>query len=104
MDEQESRNPDLPLEATTRNADIKDSDTGVDDEDGLIHLTLYESRRSGGGIEAEADLPTGTDAVASFTGAAVPRQDHEFVCCSCFLVKDRNQLADVSSELCRDCA
>jgi hypothetical protein len=34
----------------------------------------------------------------------LPKQDDEFVCNSCFLVKNANQLANKKKGLCRDCA
>ena len=34
----------------------------------------------------------------------LPKQDGEFVCNSCFLVKNANQLANKKKGLCRDCA
>ncbi|NNN22395.1 MAG: DUF4193 family protein [Acidimicrobiales bacterium] len=33
----------------------------------------------------------------------LPKQDDEFVCQSCFLVKNLNQLADKKNHICRDC-
>ena len=33
----------------------------------------------------------------------LPKQSDEFVCSSCFLVKNTNQLADKKKGLCRDC-
>ena len=33
----------------------------------------------------------------------LPKQPGEFVCQSCFLVKNRSQLADEERQLCRDC-
>ena len=33
----------------------------------------------------------------------LPKQDDEFVCQSCFLVKNLNQLADKKNQICRDC-
>ena len=34
----------------------------------------------------------------------VPKQENEFTCRNCFLVKHRSQLADKKKMLCRDCA
>ena len=37
------------------------------------------------------------------TERVLPKQSDEFVCASCFLVKNTNQLADKKKGLCRDC-
>ncbi|MGA2037099.1 MAG: DUF4193 family protein [Acidimicrobiales bacterium] len=42
---------------------------------------------------------------AQYDGSEIsPCRDDEFVCCSCFLVRKRAQLADPSSGICRDCS
>jgi len=52
--------------------------------------------------EDEDDEPDGEDRGDSAT-RVLPKQPGEFVCQSCFLVKNQSQLADPERELCRDC-
>src|SRR5579875_3288145 len=52
--------------------------------------------------EDDDDEPDGDDRGDSAT-RVLPKQPGEFVCQSCFLVKNQSQLADPERELCRDC-
>lgn len=54
-------------------------------------------------FETDLDLP-GLDLIDEEVSVRVlPKQDDEFTCTSCFLVKHRSQLVDVKRVVCRDC-
>lgn len=53
--------------------------------------------------EDEEDDATDPDDRADGTARVLPKQPGEFVCQSCFLVKNQTQLADKKKMLCRDC-
>ena len=83
---------------------IEDDDDVVDDSD--VELALDE-------VLAETILrtsvPEDDDEVSDpelgvdVTEAILPKQDDEFRCSSCRLLKKTSQLADTSHMLCRDC-
>jgi hypothetical protein len=78
-------------------------------EASLEELLAKKSRRqeeSEEPAEEEAMLnPEAEDRVAtSLPGKVTPKQETEFVCKSCFLVKHQSQLADPKRMLCKDCA
>ena len=54
--------------------------------------------------EEEEEVPTrNTEKPAEGPNRVTPRQPGEFVCTSCFLVKQNTQLADPANDLCDDC-
>jgi hypothetical protein len=75
-----------PAEASLEELLAKRTDVvaGDEDEDTLLDLSREER-------------------MESLTFRAVPKQANEFVCASCFLVKNLSQLADPVKNLCRDC-
>ena len=52
-------------------------------------------------LELSHDEQAGTDALVV---KALPKQENEFTCRSCFLVKHQSQLANRRKSICRDCA
>ena len=44
------------------------------------------------------------DAMGSLSVPVHPKRDDEFVCRSCYLVKNRSQLVDPARQVCLDCA
>lgn len=54
--------------------------------------------------ESVLDLVTGEDRAENLSVKALPQQQNEFICKSCFLVKHKSQLADRKRMYCRDCA
>jgi hypothetical protein len=54
--------------------------------------------------DEEEEVPTRTtEKPKEGPNRVTPRQPGEFVCTSCFLVKQRTQLADAANDLCDDC-
>ena len=82
--------------------DDEDVHLGDDEVEASLDIILKEKLvvedevdEDGGVIEVD-DRGDGTESVQ-------PRQPDEFVCKSCFLVKNPNQLADAAKGYCRDC-
>jgi hypothetical protein len=71
---------DALLQERTASATLEDEDDELEDEEG--------------DVDERGDGAT----------RIVPRRPGEFLCSSCFLVLPRNQLADATRMLCRDCA
>jgi hypothetical protein len=53
--------------------------------------------------EDDDEAPVETDPTVDATEAILPKQDDEFRCKSCRLLKKTSQLADRGQMLCRDC-
>ncbi len=53
--------------------------------------------------EDDDEIPLEIDPTLETTEAILPKQDDEFRCKSCRLLKKTSQLADKSNMLCRDC-
>lgn len=89
--------------------DREEAQPGEGQEASLEELLAKKSQRqeeSEDAAEEEAMLnPEAEDRVAtSLPGKVTPKQETEFVCKSCFLVKHQSQLADPKRVLCKDCA
>lgn len=69
---------------------------------------LLAKRADEKGEEAEEesilDLERDDEKSESLATKVLPKQQDEFVCKNCFLVKHRSQLADKKRMYCRDCA
>lgn len=86
--------------------EIEDDDDELDDDDVEASLDVILKERLVVADEAEdEDDAEPTDAEDRADGATrvLPKQPGEFVCQSCFLVKNQSQLADRRRKLCRDC-
>lgn len=54
-------------------------------------------------IDDDDDGPIDTEALVDPFESILPKQDDEFRCSSCRLLKKQSQLADPAKNLCRDC-
>ena len=82
-------------------SDEEDEEDDEDDVEASLDVILKE--RLVVEEEAEEEDDSDGDARAESGEKVLPRQPGEFVCQSCFLVKNRSQLADRKRGLCRDC-
>lgn len=100
---------DLEDEEAALQTDDEDEDS---DEASLEELLAQRasSRRGADDVEEEDDIMSlssekDTPAVTALPSKVIPIKDQqEFVCKSCYLVKARSQLADPERMYCRDCA
>jgi len=53
--------------------------------------------------EGDEDVPVEPEEKGEATDSVLPKQDDEFRCSSCRLLKKTSQLADRPKSLCRDC-
>ena len=84
----------------------------ADDEDDLsldqdvelaLDEVLAETMRLTTEIEDDEDTAPDVDDKSDPTETILPKQDDEFRCSSCRLLKKMSQMADKSKNLCRDC-
>ncbi|MGA7836036.1 MAG: DUF4193 family protein [Acidimicrobiales bacterium] len=83
----------------------EDDDDVVDDADVELALdeVLAETILRTSVPEDDDEAPLEVDPTLDVTEAILPKQDDEFRCKSCRLLKKTSQLADKSRMLCRDC-
>jgi hypothetical protein len=83
----------------------EDDDDVVDDADVELALdeVLAETILRTSVPEDDDEAPLEVDPTLDVTEAILPKQDDEFRCKSCRLLKKTSQLADKSAMLCRDC-
>ena len=83
----------------------EDDDDVVDDADVELALdeVLAETILRTSVPEDDDEAPLEVDTTLKATEAILPKQDDEFRCKSCRLLKKTSQLADKTSMLCRDC-
>jgi hypothetical protein len=84
---------------------VEDDDDVVDDADIEMALdeVLAETILRTSVPEDDDEAPVETDPTVDATEAILPKQDDEFRCKSCRLLKKTSQLADRGQMLCRDC-
>jgi hypothetical protein len=84
---------------------VEDDDDVVDDADVELALdeVLAETILRTSVPEDDDEAPIEVDTSLDTTEALLPKQDDEFRCKSCRLLKKTSQLADKASVLCRDC-
>jgi hypothetical protein len=84
---------------------VDDDDDVVDDADVELALdeVLAETILRTSVPEDDDEAPLEIDPTLDTTEAILPKQDDEFRCKSCRLLKKTSQLADKSAMLCRDC-
>jgi len=84
---------------------VEDDDDVVDDADVELALdeVLAETILRTSVPEDDDEAPLEVDLTLDTTEAILPKQDDEFRCKSCRLLKKTSQLADKVSWLCRDC-
>ncbi|HWD96597.1 MAG TPA: DUF4193 family protein [Acidimicrobiales bacterium] len=83
----------------------EDDDDVVDDADVELALdeVLAETILRTSVPEDDDEAPLEVDPTLDATEAILPKQDDEFRCKSCRLLKKTSQLANKSAMLCRDC-
>jgi hypothetical protein len=83
----------------------EDDDDVVDDADVELALdeVLAETILRTSVPEDDDEAPIEVDPTLDTTEAILPKQDDEFRCKSCRLLKKTSQLADKANTLCRDC-
>jgi Domain of unknown function (DUF4193) len=91
-------------ESDDEDDDVVDLDEELhpDDVEEALDVVLRE-RTAAAGLEDEEDEEAEPDDRGEGGTKIVPRKPGEFLCSSCFLVLPRNQLADETQMLCRDC-
>jgi len=84
---------------------IPDDDDVADDADVELALdeVLAETIRRSSTPEEDDEAPGEIDPLVDPAETILPKQDDEFRCASCRLLKKTTQLADRSKMLCRDC-
>ncbi len=84
---------------------LVDDDDLADDADVELALdeVLAETIRRTTTPEDDDEGPIDVDPLADPFETILPKQDDEFRCASCRLLKKMSQLADVDKNLCRDC-
>ena len=84
---------------------VDDDDDVVDDADVELALdeVLAETILRTSVPEDDDEAPLEIDPTLDTTEAILPKQDDEFRCKSCRLLKKTSQLADRPAMLCRDC-
>ncbi|MHB1208629.1 MAG: DUF4193 family protein [Acidimicrobiales bacterium] len=91
---------DVPVDVVV----VEDDDV-LDDADVELALdeVLAETIRRTSTPEDDDEAPGEVDVLADPMETILPKQDDEFRCNSCRLLKKMSQLADKSHGLCRDC-
>jgi hypothetical protein len=104
-DEDEDVAIELDEDETPVEAIVVDDEDIADDADVELALdeVLAETIRRTTTPEDDDDLVGDVDPTAELVEAILPKQDDEFRCSSCRLLKKTSQLADGSKMLCRDC-
>lgn len=84
---------------------VVDDDDVIDDADVELALdeVLAETILRTTVIDDDEDGPVDVDPTLESSEAILPKQDDEFRCKSCRLLKKTSQLADKAHMLCRDC-
>jgi len=82
-----------------------DEDDVIDDADVELALdeVLAETIRRTSTPDDDDETPIDNDPLVDPLEAILPKQDDEFRCKSCRLLKKMSQLADPAKTLCRDC-
>ncbi len=93
----------------TQDYDVR-KPTSIEAEDSLDELITRKPEQPVGVAEDEDDLAfemelAGSEEVADeLSIKPVPKQENEFTCSRCFLVKHKSQLANARKKECKDCA
>lgn len=87
-----------PLD-NTHTEEEEDEESGTEDVEEALDMILRSRVTSEDDDTVDNDEDVDDDTLAQ----VVPRQPDEFVCQSCFLLKNASQLADPKHGLCKDC-
>jgi hypothetical protein len=90
--------------ATAQRSTEEEDDEIPDADDVEASLDVILKERLVVEDEPEDEEAVEVDERGEATERVLPKQADEFVCNSCFLVKNTSQLADKKKGLCRDCA
>jgi hypothetical protein len=95
----------VEVEVVAEVAPPVDDDDLIDDADVELALdeVLAETIRRTSVPEDDEEAPVEADPLAEAIETILPKQDDEFRCKSCRLLKKMSQLADPDKNLCRDC-
>jgi hypothetical protein len=104
-DDEVDTDDEVDEEAPVLTAVAEDDDDLTDDADVELALdeVLAETIRRTTTPEDDDDGPIEIDPLVDPLEAILPKQDDEFRCRSCRLLKKMSQLADSGKTLCRDC-
>ena len=104
-DDEADPDDEIDEEAPVLTAVAEDDDDLADDADVELALdeVLAETIRRTTAPEDDDDGPIEVDPLVDPLEAILPKQDDEFRCKSCRLLKKMSQLADPDKTLCRDC-
>ena len=94
---------DTPTEVLPLVADDEDDLSLYQDVELALDEVLAETMRLTTEIEDDEDTAPDVDDKSDPTETILPKQDDEFRCSSCRLLKKMSQMADKSKNLCRDC-
>jgi hypothetical protein len=94
---------DTPTEVLPLAADDEDDLSLDQDVELALDEVLAETMRLTTEIEEDEDTAPDVDDKSDPTETILPKQDDEFRCSSCRLLKKMSQMADKSKNLCRDC-
>ena len=78
-------------------------DRAVDRDRRFLDEVLAETIRRTTVVDDDDDLVGDVDSSLDTAESILPKQDDEFRCSSCRLLKKTSQLAEPSRMLCRDC-
>lgn len=102
VDDDEDEDEGSTIAPDAKPADDEDDDVpDADDVEASLDVILKE-RLVVEDIVEDEESPEPEDR-GEGNERVLPKQSDEFVCSSCFLVKNTNQLADKKKGLCRDC-
>ena len=101
-DEADDELEEAPVAAQRSTEEEDDEIPDADDVEASLDVILKE--RLVVEDEPEDEEAVEVDERGETTERVLPKQADEFVCNSCFLVKNTSQLADKKKGLCRDCA
>lgn len=94
---------DSPTEVLPLVAEDEDDLSLDQDVELALDEVLAETMRLTTEIEDDEDTAPDVDDKSDPTETILPKQDDEFRCSSCRLLKKMSQMADKSKNLCRDC-
>jgi hypothetical protein len=94
---------DSPTEVLPLVAEDEDDLSLDQDVELALDEVLAETMRLTTEIEDDEDTAPDVDDKSDPTETILPKQDDEFRCSSCRLLKKMSQMADKSKSLCRDC-
>jgi hypothetical protein len=102
-DEGDDESAEEEIAATAAASDEDDVLDDADVELALDEVLAETILRTGSNDDEDEDAPAEVDTTTVDGETILPKQDDEFRCASCRLLKKQSQLADKAKSLCRDC-